>query len=242
MNSLHSVSTYSFSDIEKYKEAKEKETLMNASEDMEANFAYYMIKSMRDANSVLFDSSAQSNPYMTMFDIEMSKLFAERGLGLKEIFYKEASRLAGIDSAQEEQDISTEDASMPVKGTVSSSYGLRIHPVSGESRFHHGVDIAAVEGTPITPMRAGKVIFSGEQYGYGNIVEIDHGDGFISKYAHNKVNHVIAGESVEENTVIAEVGASGNSTGPHLHFEVRYNGDSIDPVKIVALKSEKEVI
>ncbi len=122
----------------------------------------------------------------------------------------------------------------PVNGTISSHFGPRKHPVYGDNRFHHGLDISAPEGTDIYPIRPGQVIFSGEKGGYGNVVEIDHGDGYVSRYAHNKVNLVRAGDYVDADTVIAKVGSTGLSTGPHLHFEVRHNGTVIDPATIIA--------
>ncbi|MBF0541189.1 MAG: peptidoglycan DD-metalloendopeptidase family protein [Nitrospirae bacterium] len=123
-------------------------------------------------------------------------------------------------------------AGMPVKGKISSEYGMRIHPISGELKFHHGMDIAAKIGTPIHPVKAGEVIFSGEQHGYGNVVIIKHEDGYITKYAHCEKNLVSKGDMVDVNTVIGKVGESGESTGPHLHFEVAHNGKSINPREI----------
>jgi murein DD-endopeptidase MepM/ murein hydrolase activator NlpD len=113
---------------------------------------------------------------------------------------------------------------------------MRKHPIHGDHRFHHGIDIAAPEGTNVYPYQGGKVIFSGDQAGYGNTVIIDHGGGRTSKYAHNRVNLVKVGDRVDENTVISEVGSTGLSTGPHLHFEVRQNGKPLDPAKILAMR------
>ena len=125
---------------------------------------------------------------------------------------------------------------LPVAGRISSGYGWRMHPIYGEEMFHHGIDIAAPEGSPIHAVRKGKVIFSGVERGYGNIVIIDHGDGFETKYGHNLVNLVKAGDEVDENTVIAEVGDTGVSTGPHTHFEVLYRGKSVNPVTYLSMK------
>jgi murein DD-endopeptidase MepM/ murein hydrolase activator NlpD len=113
---------------------------------------------------------------------------------------------------------------------------MRKHPIYGDYRFHHGVDIAAPEGTPIYPAMSGRVIFSGEEAGYGNIVVVDHRNGYITKYAHNRVNLVKEGDHVDAATVIAEVGNSGVSTGPHLHFEARYKDKSIDPIEVLAMR------
>jgi murein DD-endopeptidase MepM/ murein hydrolase activator NlpD len=129
-----------------------------------------------------------------------------------------------------------DEPSMPVDGRVSSNFGMRNHPVHGGKKFHHGMDIAAPAGTEIYPYRGGRVVFSGDNRGYGNMIIIDHGDGYVSRYAHNRVNLVRQGDQVDENTVIAEVGSTGISTGPHLHFEVRQNGRPMDPAKVLAMR------
>ena len=126
--------------------------------------------------------------------------------------------------------------SMPVEGEVSSRFGMRKHPVHGDRRFHGGVDIAAPEGTAVTPLRSGKVVFSGTKPGYGNMVVVDHGDGVTSTYAHTRKNLVVEGDRVNPSTVIAEVGSTGMSTGPHLHFEVSEAGKRVDPMAMVVRK------
>jgi murein DD-endopeptidase MepM/ murein hydrolase activator NlpD len=122
---------------------------------------------------------------------------------------------------------------LPINGTISSHFGARLHPIYRDIRFHNGVDIVAPVGTEIRPIEKGKVIFSGKKPGYGNVVVIDHGNGFTSKYAHNKVNLVKEGDEVDPNTNIALLGNTGVATGPHLHFEIRHNGRSIDPIGFI---------
>jgi murein DD-endopeptidase MepM/ murein hydrolase activator NlpD len=100
------------------------------------------------------------------------------------------------------------------------------------------LDIPATEGTDIHPVRRGTVVFSGEQHGYGNVVIIDHGDGFLSKYAHNQINLVEQGQVVDIESVIAKVGSTGRSTGPHVHFEVLYKGEHVHPDILLAMKSD----
>jgi murein DD-endopeptidase MepM/ murein hydrolase activator NlpD len=117
---------------------------------------------------------------------------------------------------------------------VSSDYGIRQDPFTGDLKFHYGLDIPAQEGTPVHPVRKGTVVFSGEQPGYGNVVIIDHGDGFMTKYAHNMSNLVQRGEEVTPGSVIAQVGCTGKSTGSHLHFEVLYKGKHVDPRLLLA--------
>lgn len=121
---------------------------------------------------------------------------------------------------------------LPVNGTISSHFGMRLHPIYGDMRFHHGLDIAAPAGTGIRSIKKGRVVFSGMQSGYGNVIVIDHGDGFTTKYAHNEVNLVKEGDEVDTDTIIGLIGSTGMSTGPHLHFEVRYKGRSVDPLKL----------
>ena len=111
----------------------------------------------------------------------------------------------------------------PVSGVVTSGFGWRW------GRMHEGIDIAAPSGTPIRAAAAGRIIFAGVMSGYGNITIIDHGNGLATAYAHQS-SFALGGGSVSQGTVIGYVGMTGNSTGPHLHFEVRVNGNPVDPM------------
>lgn len=113
--------------------------------------------------------------------------------------------------------------------TVTSDFGIREHPITNETKHHNGIDIRAAEGTPILPAKTGIVTFSGEQPGYGNMIEVDHGDGTQSRYAH--LSELLAGfgDRVTPNQPLALSGATGNVTGPHLHFEYHQNGEPVDP-------------
>lgn len=117
----------------------------------------------------------------------------------------------------------------PVRGTISSPFGPRIHPIYGVPSFHTGIDIAVPEGTPVRAAAAGTVTFAGWHEGFGVLVVIDHGNGYESFYAHLSKLLVGAGQSVSAGDVIALSGNTGLSTGPHLHFEVRYLGTPVDP-------------
>lgn len=112
---------------------------------------------------------------------------------------------------------------------VTSAFGERTDPIDGSRKRHSGVDIGAAAGTPIHAAAKGVVAFAGEAGGYGNVVIIDHGDGRQTRYAHCRTLHVREGQAVSAGDDIAEVGSTGRSTGPHLHFEVRENGRAIDP-------------
>ncbi|EIC21882.1 M23 family metallopeptidase [Thiorhodovibrio frisius] len=114
-------------------------------------------------------------------------------------------------------------------GIVTSEFGDRRHPISGRRSMHTGIDISAKTGTPILAMADGLVIFAGRKHGYGNIVEIRHGNGLETWYAHNQENRVKEGDLVRRGEEIALLGSTGRSTGPHVHFEVRKNGTPVNP-------------
>ncbi len=120
--------------------------------------------------------------------------------------------------------------SMPIiPRRVSSPFGYRVNPVTGNYGIHGGIDLAADSGTKINPALSGKVLKAKYSSDYGNFVMIDHGDNVITLYAHCSKLLVSAGDYVDENDVIALVGSTGRSTGPHLHFEVRINDVRINP-------------
>jgi murein DD-endopeptidase MepM/ murein hydrolase activator NlpD len=120
-------------------------------------------------------------------------------------------------------------AGMPAPGYISSGYGGRSDPF-GRGRAHHlGIDIDANTGDPVTAAAEGVVSFSGVRNGYGNVVEIDHGNGYKTLYAHNSANLVRAGDVVRAGQQIAKVGSTGRSTGSHLHFEVKLDGRQVNP-------------
>ena len=118
----------------------------------------------------------------------------------------------------------------PCSGRISSSYGMRFHPILRTRRLHAGVDFAAPSGTPIVAANSGVVIASQTMRGYGNVVIIDHGGGLTTTYAHCSRIFARRGQTVSRGQRIASVGATGLATGPHLHFEVRRNGKAVNPM------------
>lgn len=122
-------------------------------------------------------------------------------------------------------------------GWLSSKYGYRSDPFNGKRTWHDGVDLAGKDGSDIISVAGGVVTWAGERYGYGNLVEIDHGDGLITRYGHCKTVEVKVGDVVQKGQVVALMGSTGRSTGPHVHFEVLHNGRSKDPVKYIARSS-----
>ncbi len=114
-------------------------------------------------------------------------------------------------------------------GWISSGFGERTDPLSGKHDLHLGLDFAGQEGTHIYAVADGVVTWSGNQTGFGNVVEIDHGHGYITRYAHNKENIVSIGDKVKKGRTIALMGSTGRSTGTHVHFEVEHNGKLVNP-------------
>ena len=117
---------------------------------------------------------------------------------------------------------------------MSSRYGWRTDPITGERNMHTGVDIAGKSGSDVVAAAAGIVTWTGRDSGYGNVVEISHGDELVTRYAHNKENLVKPGDIVRKGDTIALMGSSGRSTGSHVHFEVYKNGRSVDPSSYVS--------
>lgn len=122
----------------------------------------------------------------------------------------------------------------PGYGGISSYYGNRKHPVLGTYRMHTGIDIAAPQGAAIVAANKGTVVYAGWQDGYGNTIMVDHGGDIITLYAHCSSLLGKVGQEVDTGTVIAKVGSTGLSTGPHLHFEVRTGGSTVDPLGYVS--------
>jgi len=120
-----------------------------------------------------------------------------------------------------------------VKGWISSYYGMRTHPLTGRREMHKGIDFAGTLGGPVIAVAKGVVTYAGKRYGYGKVIDIAHGNGYTTRYAHNSRLLVSVGDTVEKGFQIAEIGSSGRSTGPHVHFEVLKNGRETNPVRFI---------
>lgn len=121
-----------------------------------------------------------------------------------------------------------------VKGWLSSAYGKRIDPITGQPAWHAGIDFAGSQGSDVVAVASGVVVFSDRRDGYGKMVEIHHGNGISSRYGHHEKLLVEVGEVVNKGDVIGLMGSSGRSTGPHVHFEVLRNGENIDPSRFIS--------
>ena len=119
-------------------------------------------------------------------------------------------------------------------GWMSSKFGRRLDPFTGKSAWHAGVDFAGKENSDVIAVAGGVVTHAGKRYGYGLMVEITHGDGYVTRYGHHSEVLVAVGDVVKPRQVIGKMGSSGRSTGPHVHFEVLKNGKHVDPTRYVA--------
>jgi hypothetical protein len=119
------------------------------------------------------------------------------------------------------------------EGFISSYFGERADPFDGREAFHKGVDFAGAQGSDVIAVAAGVVTWAGERSGFGKLVEINHGDGYVTRYAHNERTLVTVGETVKRGERIALMGSTGHSTGPHVHFEVLRNGRQVDPLSYI---------
>lgn len=254
--SVSPISAYSQAEATKGPSRESQKELKRAVADFESLFINQMFKSMRATigKSELFHGGKAEDIYTSMLDTELSKNMAQAGgIGLADMLLRQLSDLEP-EASQTEPVIPEAPVIEPVKvkaepakdfvpaqepekfsfplrelKRISSGFGDRTDPLTGQTRFHHGMDIAASQGTPVYPASSGKVIFSGKKGGYGNMVEILHDDGLVTRYGHNAENTVKEGDIVSPSRPIAYVGSTGRSTGPHLHFEVLRNGKALDP-------------
>lgn len=167
-------------------------------------------------------------------DIENAIVAIEQELSIRE------SEISAVDFLLSRKNLESQQtpAGWPVrKGWVSSSFGNRMHPITGKKQFHRGVDIPGKPGADVLAVADGVVIRSENNGNYGWLVEIDHGDDYTTLYSHNRVNLVEEGETVVKGDAIAEVGSTGRSTGPHVHFEVKKSGRNINPIKYLYKKA-----
>jgi len=125
-------------------------------------------------------------------------------------------------------------AGRPVNsGWISSTFGMRTDPFTGRLEHHNGIDFAGKEGSDVLAVASGVVTWAGPRFGYGNLVEINHGKGYVTRYGHNEEVLVKVGDTVKKGQILSHMGSTGRSTGPHVHFEVLRNGRAVDPAKYV---------
>ncbi len=179
----------------------------------------------------------QGGSYADFNATEMSVHDLDRGMRKLSIMLDERTdKLEALETLLRSEKLSSSvlPTAMPIDtGWFSSGFGYRIDPFTGKRSFHEGVDFSARAGTPIRAAAGGVVVYSDRHPEYGKMVEIDHGDDMISRYAHASRVHVEVGQVVLQGQKIAEVGSTGRSTGPHLHFEIRHKDIPQNPSRFL---------
>jgi murein DD-endopeptidase MepM/ murein hydrolase activator NlpD len=205
--------------------------LKKACQEFESVFTYQLLKSMRATidKSDLLHGGQGEDIYESMLDEELAKRIQDWGPNsLSYALYEQLKKVDTKDN-QPATDLKGNQPLWPIKSGISSGFGWRKDPFNGETKFHYGIDLPAQAGTPVKASLPGKVLVSDHQEGYGNYVLVDHGQGITTLYAHNAKNTVQKGDRVQKGSVLGLVGVTGHTTGPHLHFEVRRNGQYLDP-------------
>lgn len=191
-----------------------------------------------ESDDIVFDQTPGQGGIHSEFAAE-ELTFGEFNHKLQELSYmldERVDKLGALDSLLRHDKLSKHilPSEMPVETDwYSSGYGYRIDPFTGKRAFHEGVDFSAAVGTPIKAAAGGVVIYSDRHAEYGNMIEIDHGDDLVSRYAHASKLLVNLGQVVLKGQKIAEVGSTGRSTGPHLHFEIRHKNIAQNPSRFL---------
>jgi murein DD-endopeptidase MepM/ murein hydrolase activator NlpD len=173
-------------------------------------------------------------------DIQVQDVLLSKMTSMIEKIQNKAQELTALESIMLSHHIEQESRleGKPIStGWLSSYYGIRKDPFNGLPSMHKGLDFAGKEGEPVLATGAGIITWSGSRYGYGNLVEIDHGDGLVTRYGHNRAVNVKIGDVVTKGQTIAELGNTGRSTGAHVHYEVIHKGKQQDPLPYVYRKS-----
>ena len=194
--------------------------------------------SLNKINSTLKNQNRYFNPLANVQKSE-GGIFIPSDIKSEELAKKISSTFSTIDSlVTYKEAIKNVPLGAPVfRYQISSDFGTRSDPFRSKSAKHKGLDMKASLGSRVSAQAAGKVKLSGYQNGYGNVIEIDHGNGFSTKYAHLNKIYVKKGENVKFNQALGEVGHTGRATGNHLHYEVLYRGVNVNPLTFVNLKS-----
>ncbi len=220
--------------------------LRDAARQLEAVFVGMMFEEMAkgiDGEDGLFPKSPGSEMYEQWFRSAVATEFSRSGgLGLGDLLAERFGAAKLPESLAPPPNPAGKTASSsdhrrppPVVGPVTSSFGPRVHPVTGHPGHHNGVDIGAPVGTPVRVPFAGRVIEAGEDDKLGRFVKVEHRGGYRSLYAHLDAHGVVAGQEIDTGASIGTSGATGRVTGPHLHFAVYRDGAPVDPARFVRL-------
>jgi murein DD-endopeptidase MepM/ murein hydrolase activator NlpD len=206
-------------------------------------FIFQMFQVMRRTipQSGLLDKGFAHELYTSLFDQEIARQLARReDLGLTAVLLRQfreqgadapspVHRSASLETYKQQTHPSPDVFSLPTDGFLSSPFGWRHDPFEQATKWHNGIDIATAAGSVVRAAAPGIVSFSGPRPGYGNLLIIDHQNGYQTYYGHNAEHLVLSGERVKGGQPIARVGQTGRATGPHVHFELRKDGQVLDP-------------
>jgi murein DD-endopeptidase MepM/ murein hydrolase activator NlpD len=221
-----------------------------AAQQLEAFFLRQLLSETKPAGGGAIDTGYAGDTFKQMLDGALAdKMSAAGGIGMAKMFEKQldgkgAQQVAAAPSTHlPEVGPSLMDGAprlaMPVIGRASSGYGMRNDPIKHAEINHPGFDLAAPTGTPVTAAAGGTVTHAGPAGTYGNLVTIKHDNGYETRYAHLSHVEIKEGAKVEPGQLVGEVGTTGYSTGPHLHFEVRHDGQAIDPAPLLPLNGPR---
>jgi murein DD-endopeptidase MepM/ murein hydrolase activator NlpD len=217
-------------------------------EEFASLLIFQMLQTMRRTipHTGLLDKGVAHDLYMSLFDQEIARHMARRqDLGLTSLLDQQfqvlpegtvqpSRRLHAVEAYRQWQEPGFRQLVFPVDGQLSSPFGWRQDPFDGTEKWHDGVDIAAPAGSLVRAAAAGQVVFSGDRQGYGNLVILEHQDGYQTYYAHNAERLVETGTVVKRGQPIARVGQTGRATGPHVHFEIHRHDQALDPHPFLA--------
>lgn len=223
------------------------EQLLEAAQKFEQFFVQSMLQEMRATAKMpgegMFDSSAMDT-WTEQLDQEVAgQISRGRGMGLSKVIAQSLRNTYGATTTPGA--VGKDGWSWPLPaaelGSVSSDFGHRVAPVHGASTDHQGLDIAAPAGTAVLAAADGVVTRAENAGSYGLLVEIDHGDGIVTRYAHQSAMDVAVGEAVSAGDRLGSVGSTGRSSGPHLHLEVRVDGVPVDPLEFLDGRGDTEL-
>ncbi|MCH5238955.1 MAG: M23 family metallopeptidase [Muribaculaceae bacterium] len=212
--------------------------VMDRLEDRDDNLYRVMMQLDPISNEQRLSGLEYDNRYSQLSKLSDSQLVEQLTKRMNLLEKRIYSQLLSFDQLQEtlgnQQDrLASIPSVLPINiadYTMSSGYGYRVDPIYGSSKFHEGLDFAAAKGTDVFATGDGKVILAGREKGYGNCIDINHGYNYVTRYAHLSEILVKSGEEVKRGQLIGKVGSTGKSTGPHLHYEVRYKNVPQNPV------------
>ncbi len=221
-----------------------------AASQLEAFFLRQLLSEARPSGGGAIDGGFAGDTFKQMFDEAIAdKMAARGGVGMAEMMAQQLAKAAGgtehagavhvpgDPTAQVTLPPGAPHFILPVAGTPTSGFGVRVDPVhGGAGQNHPGFDLAAPTGTPVGAAAEGTVTHAGPAGGYGNLIIVKHANGYESRYGHLSAIDVKVGDQVTPGQAIGAVGTTGYSTGPHLHFEVRRDGEALDPEPMLPLK------